>query len=927
MAFTRVMLTLPAEPDFVGRADELKALTAAGSTGSADAIIVAGPLGVGRSRLIRHWLDKQPGRRGLWAVAEQPSSSPGSMFADLLLSWIEALPGAGSREEKLSAALHELIAAHGDSAPAADLKRGAPFLMRAIGVDPADRLEHWLTKLGYLGELTAGLRALLAALTAEARANNARLVLILDDIDAADLDSVNLFNRALYNLRENAPLLICTTADARKAQDLIRPSGLGIRTIEVQPFGKDEQIQFTGRMLEGCVLPEKLNDSLWERSGGLPLALELQIRLLVTQHVLVAKEEGGWEVAEAVENAGSSKELLPLLTDVIESLPDETRRVVAAAGAIGHRFTKRVLAAVVKEMGGDETSVDRHVLRLIKQGFMCKMTNAEGDWVFRHPAFRRACDDIGDEAAQKALHKAAAAALSSFGATTPERLARLVMYHAIRAGDYETAVRHAALAATEALRRGLLHGVTRIGELILPHLRKVEAIDDVADARARLLMAVARAHIKLANPGQAAEVMALLPNRDLLSDEIRHALLCELADIYAATGEFSEVVGQLEEAMARAKPSSVEYGDLAFSRGLILRREGKWESAREHMANAREAFTANNKPDRAVNCLHQAAAIYRLENMLDQAEMLLDEALELVKASHDRADLGGTLMTLTAVRYHRGDMPAAEEALRQAYEILVSVGDLDRLEACRSNLASIYFQQNKLEEAKQTFQETLESARSRHNTTAAIYSLVNLAVISVAEGEHEQAIGRLLEARAEAEDTGVATVLPYCNLHLIRAYIETGRLQEARDLIEPTRKQCREQSKLDFEAETWALEGTLFGKEGASAAKDRPVDGPETPAYAGKAIQCFEKALSDFAEFEALGRVSESMNRGDLSLGYARFLIEHAGELGDLVPEGAAKRAKALLETSQVEFQRQIDGGTRFHERHLKEAQELAAKL
>lgn len=903
MAYTRVLLTLPAVAEFFGRDAQLSALDDA-AKGNAF-VLVTGEPGVGRSRLLAHWLKHQPKLKALSITAPRPAPVPGALCAELLLALLNESELAEDPVRKLTTLLLQISTRH-DAQCGRDLAEGIPYLLRCAGFDVADGAERGLTKFGYFGELVAGLRGLIACLSRDAAREGNRLALVIDDLDKADAASGQLFGRAMSSLEgDEAPLLAATCVSAADVMSRARVFGREPAVVAVPAFSSEEQNTFVSRILKGTKLPRRLNETLWRRSSGNALVIEQQIRLLVTQHIIISGADNTWTVADGVESAGSTKATPQLIADNLRGLPGATLQAVVAASAMGLRAPENMLIAMIRELGGEIEDLPRHAIRLVKQGFLEPLARAEGDWVFRHPVYRDACESVMPPKDQKQLHRAALNALAPFAAAMPQRLVPLRMYHALACGALEEALNCAATACKDAVRRGLFLGVVEIADGVLTHLPKIVDTPQTIADKAAVILALTRSHIKLGNYGRAAEIISMVPSRAQLDASTLRSALCETADVYVVSGRHPEIVAELETALALTPRGSLDYAELAFSFGVIVRRKGETDRAREMFSVAREIFAKHELVGRAVDCLHQAANVYRQENKLDQAELLLDEAFELTSKSQNRFDLAGTLLALGSVKAHRGSPIEGEKAFKKCYELLFSIGDIGRAEMARLNLGSVYYWQGRIDEAVQIYEGILANARRRDEVAASLYCLLNLGLIALYLGQNEQAVARLSEARAECINAGTTAALAIAETSLARAYVAMKRFEDARAVTASALATSREHNQLDFEAMALAIEGEIHGHSGELQ----------------QALNCFDAALAKFDELTALGMVSEELARGDIALRYAPFLMQHANELviQRLVPIDPRDKARAMLMEAEREYRQMIESGNVVRKRELDE--------
>ncbi|GAA2099454.1 LuxR family transcriptional regulator [Streptomyces albiaxialis] len=448
-------------PVFVGRAAELATLTEALDLAcrgeGPQRLMIGGEAGVGKTRLLREFLDRARATGAVTAVGGcLELGADGLPFAPVTT----ALRGL---HRELGGA--ELTAA--SAGRAAELARLLPDLAPPPRGDAA---------AGSAYEEEDGGRARLFELTAqflERLAAPRTVVLALEDLQWADRSTRELFGYLCRSLRPSRLVLLATyrTDDIHRRhplrpflaeQDRLRT----VRRVEVPRLTRAEtRAQIAG--IQGVTEPENgLVDRVFRRSEGIPFFVEE-----LTESSAGADGEGGEARGEAA--GGISASLRDLLLVRVEALPEPAQEVVRLAAGGGSAVEHALLGAVAGLP--EEALLD--ALRAAVGGHVLQPTGSGRGYCFRHALLREAVSDdlLPGEAAR--ISRRYATELEADPALVPEeeRATRLAHYW-YRGGDAAKALPAVLAASVEARGR---HAYAEEHQLLE---RAVELWDRVPDA-------------------------------------------------------------------------------------------------------------------------------------------------------------------------------------------------------------------------------------------------------------------------------------------------------------------------------------------------------------------------------------------------------------------------------------------------------------
>jgi hypothetical protein len=423
----------PAEAaPFVGREAQLATLEdalAAVSRGAARTVHVRGASGMGKSALIRRFLDDLAGRDGL-VVLEGRCYEREAVPYKALDSLVDALSQHLARLpiEQAAALLP------GDVHAAARL---FPVLERVEAIAAAPRPElaapepHARRRRGF-----AALRALFAAIAARRL-----LVLHVDDLQWGDGDSAALLAELLRP--PGAPALLFLAS--YRSDDADRSALLGNLPAWLAWAPRGDAPEGVGDVVVGPLAPEEATSLAAALLGPAAGALA----------EAVAAESGGspffvQALAEAVQERrragapGGDVRLSSVLTDRLAALPEGARRLLEIVAATG-RPLDRSVAMVAAGLGPAEiremvaSLCHAHLLRV-------RGPREREELDTFHSRIRDAALAEAAPPRLRALHLDLATALEASGAAEPHVLA----VHFQRAGEIVRATRYAVLAGDRA---------------------------------------------------------------------------------------------------------------------------------------------------------------------------------------------------------------------------------------------------------------------------------------------------------------------------------------------------------------------------------------------------------------------------------------------------------------------------------------------
>jgi len=409
---------------FVGREASLERLRAAWAevdAGRGGIVLVSGPAGIGKTRLVEVFADELR-LQGAEVVFGRCRDGEGAPVFWLWTQVLHALASTGSITPE--PAWGELLSGQVQAAPA------------LAELSPEQRF-------AFFDSVT---RALQAA------ASRRPLVLVLEDLQWARSASLRLLEHLSLELGAQRLLLVATIRAGPRERG--HPLGRTLSVLRGHPSCTQIDVQGLSRASVGALLtavigrppPAELTSELFARTEGVPLFLREAVRLLV--------ERGELRQPERIRRRGITlpSHAIDLIRRSLDALSEPCAEVVGAASVLGREFTLANAAAVARKPRGEVLDL---LDEAVAAGVVEESPDAAASYRFTHALFQDAAYDALQAGARARLHLRAAERLESQHAEDPGHvIAELAHHHhqAIALGDARRAFECAIQAAERAHR-------------------------------------------------------------------------------------------------------------------------------------------------------------------------------------------------------------------------------------------------------------------------------------------------------------------------------------------------------------------------------------------------------------------------------------------------------------------------------------------
>jgi class 3 adenylate cyclase/tetratricopeptide (TPR) repeat protein len=841
----------------VGRVRELEQLEAAlgraAERGTCELAVVIGPAGVGKSRLVREFLDR---------AAERATIATGRClpYGEGITFW----PVVGVLRE--AAGIREA-----DSAAEARAKLAR--LLPADGDGPL--VEERLA--GLLGDQRSGpgiqetfwaVRKLFERL-----ASSRPLVVVFDDIQWGEPTFLDLLEY-VSDWIGGAPVLL--TCIARPELDDARPGwGVGKPSstrIPLEPLSGPESEGLITSLLEGGELDAGARRRIAQVAEGNPLFLEQTLRMLVDEGV-VARSNGEWRVAGDLSAIAIPPTIHAVLTARLDRLSPVERAVVERAAVVGRVFWWGAVAELSSEE--ERRAVGGALHALARKGLIRPDRSElaqEDAFRFTHILVRDAAYQGIPKAARAELHERVA---DWVGIRTRERAGEyeeIVGYHLEQAYRVQAELgmptepagalgRRAAVelgsAGSRAFARGDMPAAVKLlgravglvprGDAqrleLLPPLafalletgdfpglqdaagELTDAAEASGDAGVRAHSAILNLWIRLfTNPEGFVEVAekeateAVTAFEDVGDERGLAKAWSLLALVYVFRCRFGAADHAYSEAARHARLAGDRRDELESLAWIPLTIWAGPTPAEPGAVRCRELLERVEGDSKAVaSVLITEAAFQAGVGRFDEARASFAEAKGLLSEAALTVWLRGPVAQLAGwAELLDGDAEAAERELRAGYEVLAEIGEVAWLPTVAAILGEAVYVQGRVDEAEELANASESVAGPEDVYSQAMWRAVR-AKVCAQRGEDEAAKRLAREAVALAETGDFLHLRWFAQLSLAQMLAALGEEDEAKAAALAAAAAANEK-------------GNLVGVRTARALAERLDEPPAIPA-------------------------------------------------------------------------------------------------
>ncbi|MBL8329241.1 MAG: tetratricopeptide repeat protein [Rubrivivax sp.] len=820
----------------VGREAEtrhLEQLLARALQGQGQILRVVAEAGMGKSRLLAEGirLARRAGFIGYGGTCRLDGvQTPYALWQGVWTAWFDIDPALPPRRQQraVQAALQR-------SAPAQ--AEAWPLVGTVLGQDwPDTPFTLALQPAGRKTLLQGLLLACLQHAAAEAAEDGMGLLLVLEDLQAADPLSLELLGLLARSIEALPVCLMCAERPAAPASaatpalssSAALPDLPYLSTLELGALSPPDvehlvrarlALQFPER---GGRVPRALIERVTERAQGNPFFVEELLGYLHDRG-LDARE---LDDTATLELPGS---LHSLVLSRIDGLPWAQQRELKAASVIGREFTARELQGYCPALGSPE-AVRADLQTLDRLGFTPAITGAaEPTHGFRHVVTHQVSYQSLPTAAREELHGQYARYLEQAHAGRLAPLAAVLAHHVERSASAQAAGPYLLMAGRQAaeayaneealaffgraLKRFAPEAHAQRFELLMQRqavldllgrreLQRadLDALEQLASLlddplRRRCTVGVCRARLDIvvgdyaaAEQGAQAAAAALDQAGPLSPDSsapLIDALLLQAQALhFAGRGQAGRPA--LDRALSLATACAYRRGEITARShtGLLHWHAGDGESAERWLQQALALSRSEGLLRLELDMLNNLGLVAKGRGRLKQAIGHYGEAQRIARRLGDRSGEAVLLLNLGSLALAAGDFQRAGRFSEEAAAIFAGANEPVQHALALINRAEAHRETGQLAPAEALATQALALLRSSGFRRGEAVVMENLGLIALAQGRLEAALAHTAAALALARSIGLRSLEGSVLLHQAQMLLMQGERAQARQTLD-----------------------------------------------------------------------------------------------------------------------------------------------
>ncbi len=686
------------ETAFVGRERELEALRTVIEdvrAGHGWSVEIAGPSGIGKTRLLRELFAATPDLRVLHSTCEEyEASTPYFALRDPVRDVLGL--GRDATPHEVEERLHEIVAATD-----AELVSWVPLLGILLGLAVEPTPETSAVDERFLREVLADvtLRFLVATL------GDSPLALVVEDAQFMDDSSADLLHRLSAAGRSLSHVVVIARTHPEHLWTNLADEEQRYLVFDLLPLSEREAAEIVEIATDQEPLRPHEVEELARRSGGSPL--------FVVELLNVARSSGTIDaLPDSIE---------AVVTADIDQLSPSDRIVLRYASVLGVAFEEDLLAAALRDDFTLDSSLWDRLKGLVDRdslGLLRFRNTLVHDTAYEGLPFRR----------RRELHARVAEAIEAGASSPDDEAATLALHYSAAKRNPET-WKYGRLGGDRARAVAANVEAARLYELAL-----------TAGSRARTVSRRDRADV-LVSLGAVREIAGLFDESlaalgratSLIPDEhVEQARIHELrARVLVRTGPYSRALRETAIGLRLAENEVVP--DAVPIRARLRARRSQILMFQGH---AHQAIPL------ALAAVAEAEAVGELEALV-HAHVALDGSYQMIgepeKAVYERKSLdiqtrlgqtrarGITELNLGVQAYADGRWQEAEELYNGALGDLLHAGDRQTAAHVGSSLAELLISRGELDEAEALLVKSRRVLRSSTFAAFAVFAEIQLA--------------------------------------------------------------------------------------------------------------------------------------------------------------------------------------------------------
>jgi Nif-specific regulatory protein len=683
----------------IGRKNEvaqLMSLIGEAREGRGNGVIIAGPEGMGKSRIVRDvtlraQLDGARVFSGRCPVNRKTIYAP---FFEIFQQLVTAVNPTADVGEEIRRLLRPVVAPSGtETSPP---QHGQKFRL--------------------YNRIVQSMQDMYGFLSAGSETGGTPLILVIEDLQWADPSTAELFSFLVGEAKRNQLLVIGTLTLETGGEAAIeapqptlafweqRAKDGSFPIVRVETLSEPLVREHLQSLLGDLNVPDELvRWTLWE-SAGSPLNIRRILDYLVT-HQYLTWQPTGWvadmDRIRALRIPGGSA--TSILMEKVDALDHDHRAVLEAAAVLGETAELENITRLCEPAAEQTYAIVRNLVRM-------NLLDESADGattMFPQIHLRDSVYNAMSERRRTELHLRIAELLEPAVQAGETQFLGQVAFHFARANDLERGVRY-SISAGDVAMRTLAHQEASEFYRVALELMDLGGMDE----------------------SRKAEVREKLADAYYRLDDYRSAIHAYqfLLKSIQSRNRHDEDEGNLDVARVMKKI------------GKVLARRGDQDSAMTYFQHALAIYQHHGQTLDVAEMLNRIAWLHRMQDDLDTAHETAERARQMLEGMPPTVVYGYVKNILGLIEFARANWMRSKAILEEAIAIAEQLESDQLRKVASTNLGNTLFKLGDWENALQYFRRNLEHSEGEGDLWELLTSYNNVGVIEYGRGNFHAAV-------------------------------------------------------------------------------------------------------------------------------------------------------------------------------------------
>lgn len=522
----------------------------------------------------------------------------------------------------------------------------------------------------------------------ERLSKEATFILILENADFIDTQSLEILNKLIKELKQTRALFIITSTTH------VIETGT---TVHLKSFSKAETKKFIQAIYSG-VINNKMINAIYEKTKGNPLFIE---EILSDPNI----EKDRFFIPFSIHESIMAR---------VDNLSSYSKTLLQYAAVLGYEGNINILYKIT-HLG--DVKFNKALNDLILSGFLSKLS--ENKYTFMHPLVHEIIYNSILIKSRKSLHSEIAKIIETKYSSNPSPYYETLTHHYNLSGNKEKSIYYTLKSGDKALS---LHNVKDAIEYYKKSINLAKSLNDKKSYYYAILN-IGDAYYRNSNfTTSLSWYKKVIRDKTLTSGESYNKAVLGIAQNYERKGNYNKTISILTDLLMQIKKDNLTKARAYHLLSVSYFRLGKYKISLEYGFKSRGIAMKHNSLQDIAKANAFIGHCYRFLGDFDSSEKYHNENLEIGELTNDLMRIAYTYDSLASIYRDRGDYKKAEKYLKKSLTLTIKMGYILNTGDVHSDLAEVYILTGNFKKAY----EHLTMAKKIFHKIGFLYELIIL---------------------------------------------------------------------------------------------------------------------------------------------------------------------------------------------------------